>query len=113
MRKKKFFKRLLALVMALVLSNVVTTAGRAEAATCEHLVHYSTQVYARNLYSTHMIEISTTVYNTDGSVKDEKVEEIVCTVSQVQRYYENRCKSCNAYINTYDTISQEKHSYCH
>ena len=112
MRKKKFFKRLLALVMALVLSNMVTTAGRAEAATCEHLVHYSTQVYARTLIKTHGIDKVETIFDENGNVESVETEHIECVISQIQRYYEIRCKSCNEYIATYDTISPEKHNYC-
>lgn len=112
MGKKKFLKRLLAFTLVLVLSNVVTIVERAEAATCEHLEHYTTQVYARTLLDTHKVEVLKYIYDTDGKVERVETERIECVISRIQRYYEVRCKSCNTYLATYDTISSETHSYC-
>lgn len=114
MKTKKFFKRLLAVVMALVLSNVFTTVERAEAAECPHGDNetYTTLVYARNLYDKHEVDEITIIYDTDGNVEEVRVERIECTITTVQRYYEKRCIRCNTYKETF--IEEDvTHSYSH
>ncbi|MBP3595673.1 MAG: hypothetical protein J6J44_14220 [Lachnospiraceae bacterium] len=117
MGKKKLFKRLLAVVMALVLSNVVTTVERAEAATCEHVEHYSQLVYSRLVTEKHDVKIRVYAEDQYGNkidITDNLASPVyvTCTKSKQQYYYDIRCKRCNEFIMPYNYYGPEKHSYC-
>lgn len=113
MGKKKLFKRLLAVVMALVLSNVVTTVERAEAASCPpHGEYYDMLVYARTLYDEHTVYWTVTVTDDKGNVRDETIVPVECKIHWQQYYYEVRCKRCNTPIGSYDYCSEKVHDMC-
>ena len=118
MGKKKLFKRLLAVVMALVLSNVFTTVERAEAASCPpHGEYYDTLVYARTLTEKHDVKIRVYAEDQYGNkidITDNLASPVyvTCTISQKQYYYEVRCKRCNAKMGSYDYRDPAVHSYC-
>lgn len=119
--RKKFFKRLLALTLALVLSNAVTTVERAEAATCPpHGEYYDEEKGAVHNGYQHKVQVDYYVYDEFGrkvtltSVTGEKYYEM-CTVTFFDVYVSVKCKNCKVEIGHYyyrPAAGEERHSRC-
>ena len=121
MRKKKLFKKLLALVMALVLSNAVTTVERAEAASCPpHGEYYDEERGAIHNGYQHKVQVDYYVENEFHedvpltSITGVKYYEW-CTVTFFDVYVSVRCKKCNIEMTHYYYRPDEgepRHSRC-
>ena len=116
-KKRKFFKRLLALALALVLSNVVSNVERAEAATCPpHEEYYETVMSVRDIGGPHRVQKHFYAYDDQGNLVDitDLLEPVyvTCIVSMQEEYRIVRCKKCKLEIYSYYYRTPEMHSYC-
>jgi len=121
MGKKKLFKRLLAVVMALVLSNVFTTVERAEAASCPpHREYYEEEVGAVHNGYQHKVRVPCYIKNANGAYvtignNTEEKRYVWCTVTFFDVCVSVRCKNCDTEIARYyyrPDEGEEKHSIC-
>lgn len=119
MGKKKLFKRLLAVVMALVLSNVVTTMERAEAATCPpHGSYYDSVRNVIESEGTHRVKKR--VYGVDENgflidITDNLLnpEYVICKVKAQYIEVDVKCTKCNTIVGGYNyTTEEHSYSYC-
>ena len=119
MKKKKLFKRLLALVMALVLSNVVTTVERAEAAECPpHGSYYDSISNVIESEGTHQAKKRVFGLDENGNLVDItdsllNPEYVTCVVNSQYIEIAVKCTKCNATVGGYNyTVEEHSYSYC-
>ncbi len=118
-KMKKFFKKLMVVVLAVAVSSMGARTEKAEAGTgtCPHEEIYRQEMSGSDIIYTHSVEVDVPVEDKYGVV--HSLSELVghkcyaqCTVSFKEISVAVKCKKCNRIISTYKYLTPEMHSYC-
>lgn len=118
-KMKKFFKKLMVVVLAVAVSCVGVRTEEAEAGigTCPHKEIYSQDMSGSDIIYTHSVEVYVPVKDKYGV--EHSLSELVghkcyvqCTVSFKEISTAIKCKKCNRIISTYKYLTPVIHSYC-
>ena len=115
---KKFFKSLMAVTLAVVLSNVGGTVAKAEAGNCPpHGKTYEQELSVRTYDKKHYVKKNYYVYDEFGNVIDlstltGKTYYEACIITFYEGYVSIRCTKCNTEMSRYYSIKQGEHSIC-
>ena len=118
MKRKKIFKKLLVVALAVALLNIGVTAEKAGAATCPpHGDYYDRVVYGRSTGYQHSAKANYYVedeYGNKVNLSDVtgKTYYVTCTVTFDELFVDVLCEKCSLKMSSYSYTTTEMHSYC-